>query len=340
VSDSPLFSRSRLALEHRTSPVVVVGLPRSGSSYLSHVMSCIDDWFVFDDLYLHREARALGVAGRLDAKQLEGLIFFLGWQLRARLRFDRDFVRLRCELDDVDEMDRALRETFTGEHVEWHELLEEWLVRLALLHGCRHWGYKAPQDFMHMPLLARIWPDIRFVLLVRDPRANMASAKYVEGEDGDRGQYHPLVHARYWQMAQRLTRRNAEELGVPLHHVRYEDLVRDPDGVGAELATFLDSRLSGSVPAMGANTSFRAGERKTLTPTETWLCEQINGPLMERAGYKREGASPRLRDVPDLLWTSARFAAYQTARMVRDPAARASVGSFVRNALGARSGSG
>jgi hypothetical protein len=326
-----LFARERLALKSRQPPVVIVGLPRSGSSYLSHVMSCLNDWFVFDDLYLYRKAVSIGAEGPLSRDHLEQLVFFLGWQIRARLQFDRDFLALRCTRDEVDRMDEALLETFTDEVVEWHELLEEWLVRLALRHGCSRWGYKAPQDFMHMPMLAKLFPGVRFVLLVRDPRNNMASAKYVSGEDGDPRHFHPLIHARYWKMAQSLTFQHAEGLNLPLHVVRFEDLVADPDGSARDIARFLGADFQGPVPDMGANTSFRGGKRKGLTETEKWICERVNGPLMRRFGYSLAAHRPRLRDLPDLAATSLRFASYQTTRFVREPSARVSMGAFFRN---------
>ena len=39
-------------------PLIIVGLPRSGTSFLAHVLSAIDDWYVFDDLYCVQKAMA------------------------------------------------------------------------------------------------------------------------------------------------------------------------------------------------------------------------------------------------------------------------------------------
>ncbi len=325
----PFLARRSLAPDHRRPPVVVVGLPRSGSSYLSHLMSQLEDWFVFDDLYLYRQARALGADGALDPEQLHRLVDFLGWQLRARLKYDRDFVQLRCRLDEVDGLCEAVEAALGAQPVRWHELLEEWMVRLALRHGRTRWGYKAPQDFMHMEELAALFPGVRFVFIVRDPRQTMASFKYVRGEDGAPGQYHPLVYARYWRMAHELTERSAAEHGLPLLRVRFEELVADPLGQGRRIAAFLGTRLEEPLVPMGANTSFRAGERRDITPTERWLCERVTGPRLADAGYAASGARPRLRDVPDLMATTLRFAAYQGRRLWRDPAARESVRGYL-----------
>lgn len=330
-----LFARTPVAPGHRSDPVVVVGLPRSGSSYLSHVLSSLGDWFVFDDLYLLRQAKGLGVNGPCTPEQLERLVFFLGWQVRARLKHDRDFVPLGLSLEDVDGMCDAVLATFRDAPPTWTELLEEWLVRLALHHDCAHWGWKAPQDFLHTEELKEAFPGLRMILILRDPRAVLASFKYLSGEDGTRRQYHPLVYARYWRLAETEARAEADRQGVPLHVVRFESLTAEPDAEARRLAEFLGTECASTVPAMGANTSFRDGARRRgLTPTETWLCERIAGDAMRRQGYAVGGSRPRLRDLPDLAWTSLRFATYQAWRLVRDPAARHSVASFARRLAG------
>ncbi len=326
---SPLFASQPVAPDHRAPPVVVVGLPRSGSSFLSHVMSALQDWYVFDDLYLHRQARAMKALGPLSGEQLAALVHFLGWQVRARIKFEEDFSKPQCSLDDVDRMTEAVTEAFAGRNVHWHELLEEWLVRLALHHGRHRWGYKAPQDFMHMEMLAGLFPGIRFVFIVRDPRETMCSFKYVDGEDGTPGQYHPWVYARYWRMANVDAVATAEALGLPVLRVRFEDLVRDPTAEGHRLAAFLGTSLEDEILQDGGNTSFREGPRRSLTETERYICERVAGDVMAAEGYALEGARPRIGDVWDLTRTTLRFAGHQAVRLLRDPAARGSVRSFL-----------
>ncbi len=327
---SPLFATRPIAPDHRTPPVIAIGLPRSGSSFLSHVMSALEDWYVFDDLYLYRQARAMGAQGPLQHDQLEKLVDFLGWQLRARIKFEHEFARPHCSLNDVALMDDALLETFADTPVCWHELMEEWLVRLALHHDRPRWGYKAPQDFMHMEMLSRLFPGVRFVFIVRDPRDTMTSFKYVKGEDGTPGQYHPWVYARYWRMANQKAGHSARKLDLPMLRVRFEDLVADPPGEAQRIAEFLDTELRDTLPS-GANTSFRDGPRMTITETERWICERVAAREMDRQGYAPEGARLRAGDLPDLARTTLRFASHQARRLWRNPAARTSVVGFLRN---------
>ena len=328
--DSPLFATQPIVGEPRYAPVIVVGLPRSGSSYLSHVMSQIDDWYVFDDLYLFRTAKALGVDGPLSEAQLEKLVGFLGWQVRARIKW-AVFDAPNCTWEDVDRMDEALLATFRGKEVLWHELLEEWMTRLARHHGCNHWGYKAPQDFMHLGMLRELWPDVRFIFIYRDPRRVMASKKYVDGQDGKPGEYHPLVYARYWRMAAEAMV-NADREGK-VHFAQFEKLVADPTGEATKIADFLGSRLEGEIRPAKGNTSFNGGKRRSITPTESWICERIAGDSMHALGYPAAEGRLRVQDIPDFVWTSARFTAAQAARLVRNPSARQSVSFFIKSLL-------
>jgi len=332
--ESPLFSTDRVGLARRGVPVVVVGLPRSGSSYLSHLLSRLDDWFVFDDLYYYRQVLANDVSGPLSPRQFDRLLDFLGWQVKARIRHDTHFVPLALDWPAVDAAQEAVRESFRGGSVEWWELLEEWMVRLALHHGKRRWGFKAPQNFMYMHELEEAFPGTLFVFIVRDPRRVMGSIKYVKGEDGDPGQYQPVVYARYWRMAAEAVRRYERESGRRVFTVRYEEMVADPEEMARQLAGFLGSHFAGPLPEMEANTSFAGRPRHGITPTEAWICERIAGGEMATLGY---GGSPtgqlRWRDVPDLVRTSWRFGSYQAWRLWRNPGARHAAGGYLRRLL-------
>ena len=316
--------------EPMPSPVVAIGLPRSGSSLLSDILSQTDDYFVFDDLYLYRRAMGLGVTGALTDVQLDNLIDWLGWQVRARIKHGVfDTTRTSIDLEAVDRMDEALRATFQGEDVLWHELLTEWIGRLTLHHGCTRWGFKAPQDFMHIDLYRTLFPGVKFVYLYRDPREMMASLKHVRDQDGDPRQYHPAVYARYWRLASETVERACAAHPGLIHTVRFEDLVDEPQAQAERIAGFLGTRV-GTVRTERSNTSFGGGSRSLLTPSETFICERIAGGAMAERGYDLGRGHLRLRDIPDLIRSTLRFGRYQLGRVLWDPSARYAVTQFLR----------
>jgi len=325
----PLFATRPVAEGYEAAPTVVVGLPRSGTSFLAYVLSGIRDWYIFDDLYLRRTAIGMGADGPLTASQLDRLLDFLSWQIRARIKWETDFPKPQCTLEDVDRMEAALRATYASSAPTWPELQREWLMRLALRHGKTRWGYKAPQDFMNIDELAAIYPGARFVFCIRDPRRMMASFKFLSGEDGTKRQYHPVVYARYWAMAVRAYEQALAQ-GVPCFLVQFEELRSNPVGMAHRLAEFLDSSVDESALPSGANTSFRSGQRSEITPTEAWICERMAAPEMARLDYALDHSAPRLGDLPDFLETTARFAGYQLWRAATNPGARVAIAQYVK----------
>ena len=266
----------------------------------------------------------------------------LGWQVRARLKFPKFHVP-DMSLEDVDRMDDALRTTFANTPVTWYELQREWLVRLALHHGCSRWGYKAPQDFMHLSMLETLYPGMKVVFIYRDPRKVMASYKNIraDNEDGHPGQYHPIVYSLYWRMALNALKREQLAFGDRLCEIKFETLVQSPQDEGERLATFLGTRIDGEVQVTKPNSSFSPDRRKGVTPTEIWICERVSGDLMREKGYEIEARGAgcfRVRDIPDFIRISFRFSLYQLLRIVRNRSAWVSIKAYIFSLFRTKSG--
>jgi hypothetical protein len=164
----------------------------------------------------------------------------------------------------------------------------------------------------------------------------MASKKYVDGQDGTPGEYHPLVYARYWRMAADAMVAANDEGEV--YFAQFEKLIANPDDEARRIAGFLDARFEGTVERTQGNTSFKGGKRRSITPTEAWVCERIAGDSMKQLGYDPSEGKLRLQDAPDLAWRSLRFTAAQGKRIVKDPAARQSVKFFLRSLVSKSTG--
>jgi hypothetical protein len=340
--EHPLLRTSLLMARPSMPPVIVVGLPRSGSSYLSHVLSCMDDWFIFDDLYPYQKAASLGLSSAIELSNrpdlLEEYVSQLTWQLRAKIKFEKNFQIPNLDLDEVALMERAVLQTLHEyPTLTWPQVLEEWIMRLAHHGGKHRWGYKTPQDFMHMDELTDIFPGVRFIYILRDPRKMMRSFKNLprvktDGkQDGESRQYHPIVYALYWKTAYDKVKDFSSRNRAPVEVVKFEDLVNTPVAVAERLARFLDTQVTGQVVLERVNSSFRHGSVRELTNTEVMICEKIAGSQMKKSGYKLFHPKPRLSDAGDLLKTSIDFLAYQLQRMVINRRARTSVIAFLKN---------
>ncbi|MEE8580716.1 MAG: sulfotransferase [Myxococcota bacterium] len=118
--------------------------------------------------------------------------------------------------------------------------------------GARRLLDKTPAYALVLDFLARLYPRARYLVLTRQPLAIWCS--YVESFfDGD----HRVAHAhmplleRYVPAIARFLR----EQPVALHHLRYEDLVRDPEAQMQRVCDFLDLRYERGMVNYGEHTA-------------------------------------------------------------------------------------
>ncbi len=322
-------TESIVALRGAGQPLIVVGLPRSGTSFLAHVLSAIDNWYVFDDLYAVQKAMAINPDGPLSDAQLRTFLDRLAWETRARVKFEVDFRAPDLTLSEIDFFEAAMVETFRGRGPMWHEVTAEWMTRLALHHGCDNWGYKTPQDFMHVEWLRSVWPGARFIWMIRDPREIMRSLKNLtvhSGGDGDPRQFHPVVTSLYWKASRtKLVEVQQSEAHEAVEVVDFDELRTDPDSVAERLAKFVDSRVANKTQAGGKNSSMAKPKAQELTDTDIWISQKLIGSHLSDAGFEKHKVRPRLGDVPELLRSTAVFAWFQLHRSVTDAEKRKSI---------------
>jgi len=105
-------------------------------------------------------------------------------------------------------------------------------------------GEKTPDHLLWWPALASAFPELRFVAVVRDPRAVVASNLEVAWGMSSIG-----LLAERWASDQRRLRRAVERIGADrVLVVRFEDAVGRPDEATERLAAFL-----GAPPRGGAD---------------------------------------------------------------------------------------
>jgi len=95
---------------------------------------------------------------------------------------------------------------------------------------------KTPAYALCLDFLARLYPNARYVVLTRHPLAIWSSFvdSFFDGDDRVAHAHNPLLE-RYVPAIAGFLRRAP----VPIHRVRYEALVRDPEAVSRALCSFL-----------------------------------------------------------------------------------------------------
>ena len=135
-----------------------------------------------------------------------------------------------------------------------------------------------PSKSLALPLIARLFPSAKVIVMRRDPRdvvwscfrrAFIINTMTREFTSLDR-------IARHYDAVMRLTERCLGTLPIDAHTVVYEDLVRDFDGVTRALCTF--AGLPWTPDIRDFRTTARRGRVKTMSAA------QVRGPLFDGSG--------------------------------------------------------
>lgn len=285
------------------SPIFIVGCPRSGTSFLYHLLlsaggfaefhTQMNVFDVLEPIYgdlgrpTNRKAatknwlasKAFDVSG-LKAEEIEG-------EIAARCRGASDFLRIIMEA-------------------------------VARKQNVGRWVDSTPTNVPHMLRIARDFPDAKFIHIIRDPRDVVLSLDKRGWTrplpwDGSRSL---LAAGVYWEWIVRLARRYGAVLGPKRYQeVRYESLVNDQPETLRVLGDFLAHDLDydriqnskiGSVknPLTSFKEDLGKGEfmpvgrwRTKFPPNQLKQFEALIGMYMRELGYQlsTEDARPNSR---------------------------------------------
>lgn len=187
-------------------------------------------------------------------------------------------------------------------------------VAYAEREGKTRWADKTPAYIHHIDRLAAIWPDARFVVLVRDGRDVALSVMGVPF-----GPNNAWAAARSWAAAIRAGREAAARYPGRVLELRYEDLVTDParllvtacDFLGmafyedmlsiekADRSKVVSDQSSWFTSVWGGITTAGVGKWRTeLSPRQVEAFEAVAGDELRLLGYETSDATASLALVP------------------------------------------
>lgn len=176
------------------------------------------------------------------------------------------------------------------------------------------WGDKTPVYMGEIPLLAGLFPQARFIHIVRDPRDCVLSTESAWGNTPERT-------AQEWADRVRRCRTAGQGLGGGRYlELRYEDLVADVRGGLGRLFDFLGVPTppdAGRLRRAPENLGAAKGAREVVAGnTEKWKAgmdpatrrtiEALTGDMLDAYGYEREHPG-----LPIVTLSPARMAAYR-----------------------------
>jgi Sulfotransferase family len=193
--------------------------------------------------------------------------------------------RKRGGLGDRETAERLLREVWSHPRVRlWglpeeppelpsdlsHEPAYRFIVSapfeaLARAQGKERWGDKTPLYLRHLDELDAVWPDARFVVLVRDGRDVALSVMRVPF-----GANNVWAAARWWAEGIRIGQEAERRYPGRVLTVRYEELVTQPEPQTRRVCGFLGIPFAPDMLAIERTDATKILEDQTGWFTEIW----------------------------------------------------------------------
>jgi hypothetical protein len=259
-------------------------------------------------------------------------------ELAGRLLDDRRFAKLGIGRDDLRDL------TPQDAPISYADYVTRIFDLYGQARGKRLVGEKTPGYVRSIPTLHYLWPEAKFVHLMRDGRDVFLSMKNWKRVDRSVGRFaawrrDPVSTSAYWwKWDLERGREAASLLGPDLYHeLRYEGLVSEPTEELAKLCAFL------GLPYHEAMLGFHEGRTKTkpgLDAKRAWLpitqglrdwrtemsatdverFEAAVGGLLDDLGYERAFPNPSSEAVERASESRRRFVRELGERERRTPA--------------------
>jgi len=279
-------------------PLFIVGHARSGTTLCQSLVSrhlvlpTLPETHFFERLRQHEPAAGVLKADAARAL-LESLQPFLPLQLPA---FDELLAGPTVPV-------RRLFLALIGQVIGSQTLADQGL-----------WIEKTPGHLDSLERIHAMFPDARFLWMVREPAQVFASHReLLEPGKGWGDEWKPVeAHCAHWLALHRRGEAFAERHPDRILQLRLEDMAADPEAAMARVRAFVGSEFAATVPSGGPQADiiqpFEVWKRDALKPAdpaiaqragrqglsawETWRVQQLLGPQMQALGYATDAPAP------------------------------------------------
>ena len=291
--------------------VFIVGCPRSGTTLLQRMVDA------HPDIAITRQSRCIpNYYEKRKGLTPEGLVTP---ELVDRLVEERRFKNLEIGREELESL------AGSGKQVPFESFVTGIFNHYGAVQGKRLVGDKTPRYVRSIPTLHDLWPETKFVHLIRDGRDVFLSMINWKKADSSAGQFSAWKEDRvstgalWWELNVRLGRQDGGSLAPELYHeVHYEELVSEPEETCANLCDFLGLSYDDAMlrfhegheiadPDLDAKKGWRPltpGLRKwseQMSTEDLRRFEAAAGDLLDELGYPRAVPDPP-QEV--LAWTA------------------------------------
>ena len=305
------MSPESLTKTRTASPLVIIGMPRCGSTIFTRLLNESPDLLIINDFYYLQYVDAIGGFSNHDRQNKDLCAKYVAKWLIKRIKRPSS-TGIGCGLMISPEEEAKIKDFLAdfdpdGER-DWGSILEEIMSFSAKSAGAKIWGHNTPQDYLNLDLIDRRFPQSQFIFMIRNPQSMLCSYKFIiksKASNDDSIRYHPVLQTLAWRTAVRAFLDYQKRNPNRILSVRYEDLIAQTNQTLAKVGEFTKADFPPlNLDDFGNNSSFKDKKRKTLNDTEMWLCEKIAGREMEQLEYSLSGKKPRLRDLGNLVFVS------------------------------------
>ncbi len=308
--------------------VFIVGCARSGTTLLRRMVDA------HPDIAITRETHWISKRfERQEGVTPDGLVTP---ELLSRLLSYAKFTRMRIDQDELEGL-------LSGEEpVPYASFVTGVFDLYGKVQGKRLVGDKTPAYVRSIPTLHELWPEAKFVHIVRDGRDVALSAinwsrAYKLSNRFSTWTEHPVTTAAvWWEWLVRLGREAGNPLGPDLYHeVRYEELISEPEQTCERLCSFLGLpyddamlRFHEQLPDPRFYTKQKRWRpisaglrdwRSQLDAGEVEHFEAAAGELLDELGYPRVAPDPSGEKLENAASIRASFIRDVLARGERSP---------------------
>ncbi len=327
------------------SPIILVGLPRSGSTLVSRIINDSLNCFIVNDFYYLQYVESVNGFNQSNAHIKELLADFIFNQLQNRTQpedledevwFGLPFTG--AKLKDLQNFIAAYKAD--GKTKNWAQVLQDIMQFAAELAGKPIWGYNTPQDYLNFNRIHGEFPEAKFIFLIRSPLSTLLSYKYywtvLPKFRHDRGRYHPVIQSLAWKTCVKTYFDLKQEYGQ--NHcmlIKFEDVLGDTGQVLEKMNRFAGIEFPDiDLNSFGHNSSLSKGqgERQTkkISGLEVKICNLLTQAEQKKLNYG--GPSEQkvvFSDFFNLLMITFRNSVYYSHQIVFSRNIRQRVFKFV-----------
>jgi hypothetical protein len=272
-------------------PVFVIGCPRSGTTLVSELLEPTTYGSPVETHFITKYAERLERVGPLTDR--DNFMRLVGQILR-----ERPVLQWKLDTSPAAVWDRV-RESGA---VTYRTLVDTLCMMRSAAKGKTSWGDKTPHFILHLETLSALYPDAKYIGVVRDGRD--VALSLLEKPWGPNNVY---ACARYWAQCHRETPAlGALRARGALLEVRYETLLQEPEATIDRLYGFLGEacppdQLQRLCRVLRRSNAGRWRQRMSAHEVRTF--ESQAGETLRRLGYEtREGTKPLSPIVAAAWW--------------------------------------